>query len=183
MHKSKTTVIEDKQPLKLDKGEPNVSENINGLSDDELNDLKEAFDLFDADKDGSLNYEEMRRLLECIGITTEGPLLDSIVCELDIDSSKTLQYDEFLIMMTSRMNDTNTKQEYQKVFNLFLAGDTESDNKITVKHLKKIAENLNQALSDEDLLEIIKRADLNKDNAVDFEEYYSIMTKQDASKK
>lgn len=176
-------MIDDKK-LKLDKAESTAIEgNTNGLSDEELNDLKESFDLFDADKDGMLSYEELIRLLECLGIDSEGPLLESIISELDLDSSKSLQYEEFLTMMTSRMNETNTKEDYLRVFNLFIAGDAEADNKITIKHLKKIADDMNHSMSDEDLSEIIKRADLNKDNAVDFEEYYAIMTKKENFKK
>ena len=78
--------------------------------------------------------------------------------------------------MTAKMSDRDTREDLEKVFKLFL-GDDQGD-KILLKHLKRVARELNENMSEEELQEMITRADLNKDQGVDFEEFYQIMTKK-----
>ena len=80
-------------------------------------------------------------------------------------------------MMTAKMSDRDTREDLQKVFRLFIGDDDKAD-KIELKHLKKVARELNENMTDEELDEMIKRADLDHDNKVSFEEFYQIMTKK-----
>jgi centrin-1 len=82
--------------------------------------------------------------------------------------------------MTAQMSDTDSREDLRKVYNLFLGDDSGSrvNNKIQLQHLKRVARELNEAMSDEELMEMITRADLDRDGAVDFEEFYAIMTKK-----
>jgi len=79
--------------------------------------------------------------------------------------------------MTAKMSDRDTKEDLQKVFKLFLGDDDKSD-RIALKHLKRVARELNENMSDDELNEMIVRADLDRDGYVDFNEFYQIMTKK-----
>ena len=61
------------------------------------------------------------------------------------------------------------------MFNLF---DDDSTGKITLKNLKRVARELGETMSDDELLEMIERADKDKDGEINFEEFYEIMTKK-----
>ena len=74
------------------------------------------------------------------------------------------------------MSDKDTREDLKKVFYLFL-GDDKSD-KISVKHLQRVANDLQEQMTLDEYNEMIARADLDKDGFVNFEEFYAIMTKK-----
>ena len=139
--------------------------------------IKEAFDLFDTDKSGEIDVEELKNALKNLGIDAKNQTLANMMADLDKDKSGQIDFNEFIDMMTAKMSDRDTREDLEKVFRLFLGDDDKAD-KITIKHLKRVARELNENMSDEELQEMIVRADLNKDQGVDFEEFYTIMTKK-----
>lgn len=149
----------------------------NGLTEDEVLEIKEAFDLFDSDKSGEIDTEELKQALKNLGIDAKNQTLQNMMADLDKDNSGKIDFDEFIDMMTAKMSDRDTKEDLQKVFRLFL-GDDEKADKIALKHLKRVARELNENMSDEELNEMITRADLDRDGYVDFNEFYQIMTKK-----
>jgi Ca2+-binding EF-hand superfamily protein len=149
----------------------------NGLTEDEVLEIKEAFDLFDTDKSGAIDIDELRTALKNLGIDAKNQTLTNMLNDLDKNKSGQIDFEEFIDMMTAKISDRDTKEDLQKVFKLFL-GDDEAATKITLKHLKRVARELNENISDEELQEMIVRADLNKDTGVDFEEFYTILTKK-----
>jgi centrin-1 len=150
----------------------------NGLTEDEVLEIKEAFDLFDGDKSGEIDTEELKQALKNLGIDAKNQTLTNMMNDLDKDKSGKIDFDEFIEMMTAKMSDRDTREDLKKVFDLFLGEDAKDGSKISFKHLKRVAKELNENMSDEELNEMIARADLDKDNAVDFEEFYQIMTKK-----
>jgi centrin-1 len=149
----------------------------NGLTEDEILEIKEAFDLFDGDKSGEIDTDELKTALKNLGIDAKNQTLTNMMKDLDADGSGKIDFDEFINMMTAKMSDRDTREDLKKVFDLFL-GDDNRDGRITIKHLRRVAKELNETMTDEELNEMIARADLDKDNAVDFEEFYQIMTKK-----
>ena len=164
------------QPKKKEEFDPKKYEK-NGLTEDEVMEIKEAFDLFDTDKSGEIDVEELKNALKNLGIDAKNQTLANMMADLDKDKSGQIDFNEFIDMMTAKMSDRDTREDLEKVFRLFLGDDDKAD-KITIKHLKRVARELNENMSDEELQEMIVRADLNKDQGVDFEEFYTIMTKK-----
>ena len=149
----------------------------NGLTEDEVMEIKEAFDLFDTDKSGEIDTNELKQALKNLGIDAKNQTLANMMADLDKDNSGQIDFGEFIDMMTAKMSDRDTREDLEKVFRLFLGDDDKAD-KIQLKHLKRVARELNENMSEEELQEMITRADLNKDQGVDFEEFYTIMTKK-----
>ena len=149
----------------------------NGLTEDEVLEIKEAFDLFDTDKSGEIDTNELKQALKNLGIDAKNQTLANMMADLDKDNSGQIDFGEFIDMMTAKMSDRDTREDLEKVFRLFLGDDDKAD-KIQLKHLKRVARELNENMSEEELQEMITRADLNKDQGVDFEEFYQIMTKK-----
>lgn len=56
--------------------------------------------------------------------------------------------------------------------------DDDKTGKISYKNLKKVSHELGEPLTDEELKEMIERADNDKDGEVSFDEFYTIMTKK-----
>jgi Ca2+-binding EF-hand superfamily protein len=78
-------------------------------------------------------------------------------------------------MMTARMSDKDTKEDINKVFRLF---DDDKTGYITIKNLRRVAKELGETMTDEELMEMIERADSDGDGQVSAEDFYNIMTKK-----
>mmetsp|Transcript_940 Transcript_940/g.1721 ORF Transcript_940/g.1721 Transcript_940/m.1721 type:complete len:105 (-) Transcript_940:292-606(-) len=89
--------------------------------------------------------------------------------------SKAITFPAFLDMMTARISDTDSRDDIMKVFKLF---DEDSTNYITVDNLRKITRELGENMTQEELAEMISRADSDGDGRVTFDDFYNIMTKK-----
>ena len=148
----------------------------NGLTEDEVLEIKEAFDLFDTDKSGEIDVNELKQALMNLGIDTKNQTLQNMLADIDKNGNANIDFDEFIDMMTAKMSDKDTREDLEKVFELFL-GDDDAD-KIDIKHLKRVCKELNENMSDDELNEMIVRADSDRDGKVTFEDFYAIMTKK-----
>ena len=148
----------------------------NGLTEDEVLEIKEAFDLFDSDHSGTIDTDELKQALSNLGIDAKNQTLQNMMNDIDKNQSGTIDFDEFIQMMTAKMSDKDTPEDLRKVFDLFI-GDDNAD-KIELRHLKRVAKELGENMSDDELNEMIVRADTDKDGKVSFEEFYAIMTKK-----
>ena len=99
-----------------------------------------------------------------------------MINDIDRNSSGTIDFNEFIEMMTAKISDKDTPEDLKKVFDLFI-GDDNAD-KIEFKHLKRVAKEINENMTDDELNEMIVRADTDKDGKVSFEEFYAIMTRK-----
>lgn len=72
-------------------------------------------------------------------------------------------------------SDKDSKEEIQKVFDLF---DNDETGKISLRDLKRVAKELGETMTDAELLEMIERADIDQDGEINAEEFYAIMTKK-----
>ena len=138
--------------------------------------IKEAFDLFDTDKSGEIDVGELKQALTNLGIDAKNQTLQNMLADIDKNGNANIDFDEFIDMMTAKMSDKDTREDLEKVFDLFI-GDDNTD-KIDIKHLKRVCKELNENMTDDELNEMIVRADLDRDGKVNFEEFYAIMTKK-----
>ena len=146
-----------------------------GLTEDEIDEIKEAFDLFDSDGSGTVEPAELKSAMQSLGFEAKNATLFHMISELDKDGSGAIDFDEFLDMMTSQMSDNDSKDDIRKIFILF---DVDKTGFINIKNLKKIARDLGETLNDDDLLDLIKKGDSDGDGQVSFEDFYNIMTKR-----
>ena len=95
-----------------------------------------------------------------------------MISDVDDDGSGTIGYEEFLKMLTHKILDP--KDEILKAFRLF---DDDETGKISFKNLKRVAKELGERMTDEELQEMIDEADRDGDGEVNEEEFLRIMKK------
>ncbi|KAI8637291.1 hypothetical protein BD408DRAFT_437145 [Parasitella parasitica] len=61
--------------------------------------LKEAFDAFDKDKNGSINAVELRAMMEKLGDKMTLKEAEELIKDVDLDNNGTVNFEEFCIMM------------------------------------------------------------------------------------
>jgi centrin-1 len=74
--------------------------------------------------------------------------------------------------MLSSTDKKDTKEDIMHVFNLF---DHDASGKITLEDLRRVADELGEEITDEELRNMIARADTNEDGAISKDEFLAIM--------
>ena len=146
-----------------------------GLSSDEIEEIKEAFDIFDVDKSGAISVSELLKAMKTLGFDSKNPAIYNMIADMDHDGSGEIEFEEFLDMMTARISDKNTKEDLERVFKLF---DDDRTDEITVDNLRRVAKELGEEISDEELNEIVMRADLDGDGKLTFDDFYQVIVKK-----
>ena len=146
-----------------------------GLSVDEVEEIKEAFDLFDTDNSGAISVNELLAAMKSMGFDVKHGVVYAMVSDLDADGSGEIEFGEFLDVMTQRMNESTSREDIQRVFNLF---DKDRNGTLEVDDLKRSAKDCGIELSEVDAREIIQRGDLDGDGVVNVEDFYNVMTKK-----
>ena len=108
-----------------------------GISLEDVKQIKEAFDLFDNDKSGSIDSKELKEALKNIGLTTENATLNNIMESLDADHSGTVDFDEFFDLLSSKATIGESEADLKKVFELFTGNKSDYIDFDTLKQISK----------------------------------------------
>ena len=109
-----------------------------------------------------------------IGFEAKSGAIFQMISDLDTDGSGAVDFGEWLTLMTKRVNDKDTRSNIGKIFALY---DDERTGFISIKNLRRVAQELNENVSEEELQELITRADTDCDGLVSEEEFYTILTR------
>lgn len=145
------------------------------MDENTIAEFKEAFALFDKDNDGTITTTELGTVMRSLGQAPTDSELQDMINEVDVDGSGTIDFQEFLEMMTKHMKETDTEQELKEAFKVF---DKNGDGKISAEELKTVMLNLGEKLTDDEINEMIREADANGDGQVDYEEFVKMMSNQ-----
>lgn len=144
------------------------------LTEDQKADIKEAFDLFDPDGTGKIATKELKVAMRALGFEPKKEELKKLIADVDPDGLGKLALEEFLNIMSVKMLEKDPKEEMLRAFRLF---DDDETGKISFKNLKRVARELGENLTDEELQEMIDEADKDGDGEISQEEFMRIMRK------
>merc|ERR1712100_226584 len=105
-----------------------------GLSADEVQEVKDAFDLFDTDSSGAVSVQELVEAMQSLGLEQKNEAVFNMIKEIDTDGSGELEFTEWLEMMTARLTNKTPRSEIEKVFKLF---DDDRTGDISLANLKR----------------------------------------------
>ena len=71
-----------------------------GLTEDEIEEIKEAFDLFDTDGSGTIDPKELRAAMQSLGFEAKNQTIFQMISDLDKNKSGSIDFEEFLEMAT-----------------------------------------------------------------------------------
>eukprot|EP00924_Labyrinthula_sp_SR-Ha-C_P002689 maker-scaffold_13-snap-gene-4.0-mRNA-1 protein AED:0.24 eAED:0.24 QI:0/0.5/0.33/1/0.5/1/3/50/333 len=144
------------------------------LTQEQRQEIQEAFDLFDTDGSGTIDAKELKVAMRALGFEPKKEEIKKMIADIDKDGDGTINFNEFLQMMTAKMGEKDSKEEILKAFKLF---DDDDTGKITFKNLKRVAKELGENMSDEELQEMIDEADRDGDGEISEDEFLRIMKK------
>ena len=92
---------------------------MSGLTKQEISEFREIFDLVDKDKGGSISKEELSDLMDTLGINASAEEIDLMINEIDDDNNGEIDFDEFVAVMSRKVNATYTADDVKQSFKLF----------------------------------------------------------------
>ena len=98
--------------------------------------------------------------------------LKKMLKELELTSSSSIKFDEFIYILTRKMREADAEEELQEAFKVF---DRDGDGKIPKDELILIMKEIGEPLSQEELDQFIKEADTKKDGYIDYAQFVHLM--------
>ena len=140
-------------------------------TEEQIAEFKEAFSLFNKDG-GTITTKELGTVMRSLGQNPTEAELQDMVNEVDADGNGTIDFPEFLTMMARKMKDTDSEEELKEAFKVF---DKDGNGFISASELRHVMTNLGEKLTDEEVDEMIREADVDGDGQINYEEFVKMM--------
>ena len=142
------------------------------ISEQAIKEFKEAFDIFDKDKDGYITIKELDQIMKNLGQSPTESELQDMINEVDIDGSGTIDFRDFLEVMMKRLKETDSEDELIEIFNIL---DTDGNGLINSNELLNVMVTLGENINKEDIEDLIKEVDHDYDGFINFEEFVRLI--------
>ena len=138
------------------------------ISSKKKNEYLEAFKIFDKNNDGLITQDELKQLLNNIGQNPSDSEIQDMINEIDIDGDGKINFDNFITLMEKKLRDHDNEEELIETFKVF---DKDGIGFITYNNLKDVVHSLGLNYSDDEIMEMIKECDLDKDMMINYDEF------------
>ena len=89
-----------------------------GLDEEAMEEIKEAFNLFDTEGKNSIDVRELKAAFRALGFQVKKAEIRQMFIDMDKDlSSAIVSFEEFVEMVTPRMLNRDSREEIMKVSN------------------------------------------------------------------
>lgn len=149
------------------------------LSDEQRQEIREAFELFDSDKNGLIDAHEMKVAMRALGFDVRKEEVLRMMDECptkDYNNRSFIDLQSFTDLMTEKFSQRDPRQEMIKAFQLF---DENNTGKINLRALRRVARELGENMTDDELQAMIDEFDKDQDGEINQEEFLSIMLNDD----
>lgn len=142
------------------------------LTEEQLDELKEAFAIYDITKDGTITTRELGTVLRQLGHNpTEAELIEMIK-DVDKNNSGSIQFNEFAALMSGKMKNVLTEDDIMEAFRVF---DCDGNGFISAVELRHVATNLGEPLTEEEANEMVRVADSDQDGLINYKDFINLM--------
>ncbi len=97
-----------------------VSASLLFVSDEWLQEIREAFDLFDSDGSGAVDAREMKIAMRALGFNVRKKELRAELHAMGKEERDLINFDEFRQILSKRMASRDTREEIAKVSKLLM---------------------------------------------------------------
>lgn len=129
--------------LMLYEGGSGTAEGPGALTEEQVTEFREAFDLFDKAGSGSILSKDLATVMRSLGQNPTEAELRAMVIEAG--GSSTIDFPSFLQLMAHKMQDTSTEDEIVEAFSVF---DKDGSGVISIAQLRHVMTNLGEKLTD-----------------------------------
>ena len=110
--------------------------------------------------------------MRALGFEPKREEIKKMIADVDTNNSGVIDYNEFIDMMTQKMAERDPREEMLKAFRLF---DDDETGKISFRNLKRVAKELGENMTDDEIQEMIEEVDTNGGRAITEAEFMRVM--------
>jgi len=152
----------------------NDNEFLNLLTEQDIYELHDAFDIFDINCDGNISIDKLSSLLFSLKQYITKEELNNILKEEGLDKSETIDFNQFLKILGNKVNQKIIDED-EYLRNLFDTMDRNKNGVISLHELRYIVLHSNEEISEEDIELFMESVDQDKDGFISYNEFLSIM--------
>ena len=142
------------------------------FDDDKLKECKIVFDMFDKDKDGLISINKLGDIMRILGAAPSKIELDNLIYNLESNNNNLISFDNFLILLKNKLENQYTEED---IINEFRKLDKNNNGKINENDLRNLMSKYENPLSNEEIEEIIKEANVDSNNEIDYINFTKIL--------
>jgi Ca2+-binding EF-hand superfamily protein len=121
---------------------------------------------------GTIELDELQQVMRKLGQNPTEKELKEMIKSVDDNGDCEIDFEEFLLLMKSRIGHRDPEQELRDAFAVF---DSDGSGAIDRKELKRLMKKLGQALSEAEIDAMMNEVDENGDGEISFEEFKALM--------
>ncbi|KAL5008516.1 hypothetical protein ScPMuIL_014097 [Solemya velum] len=146
---------------------------LSQLTEDKVQEYREAFRMYDKDRDGIIATQKLGTVLRALGHNPTELEIQEMIDEVDSEGTGFVDFESFLDVVTSRdIDDEDHEVALREAFKMF---DRDGNGFIDADELRICMMNLGEKLTKEEVEEMIKEVDIDFDGRMDYEEFVKLM--------
>lgn len=122
------------------------------LTNTQKRELREAFDLFDADGTGRIPATDVKVALRALGFEVKKEELRQLLNEVGCNVNNTIDFNEFMSVLLLKAGERETKAEVLRAFRQL---DVADKGFVAMEDIQQVAELLEQDLTEDELREMM----------------------------
>ena len=138
------------------------------ISKNKTKEYKKIFEMFDSNKDGFVNSEELSNIFKVLDINVSNEEIKEIIEENELEGNEQINFENFISIVNKREKDFDNEETIIKAFKVF---DKEGNGLININELKSIFLNVGNNLSEAEINELLMEADSDMDGFINYEEF------------
>ncbi|XP_078620790.1 neo-calmodulin-like [Branchiostoma floridae x Branchiostoma japonicum] len=147
-------------------------EELFDFSTEQIAEFKESFSGYE-DSNGAVNVNQIGEVLERVGQNCTNDQLTDLMERADLDKTEKINFLEFLTVMEKRTEKTDASVVISEAFRTF---DTNGDGHLSVEELRHVMTCLGQPMTDEEVENMIRLADMEGDGKINYAEFTAMMS-------
>lgn len=149
------------------------------LTQQQRDEIKQMFDIFDMDSSGSIDFEELNTAMRAMGFEATEADIHNMMESMDDDGEGAegageVEFDEFMLLMEKKLLDFDPKEDIQRAFGWF---DEAGTGQITLEDMQRIAKQVGDDISEDELKAIIAGVTKGRET-LDDDDFMRIMVNQ-----
>ncbi|KAJ8603847.1 hypothetical protein CTAYLR_000292 [Chrysophaeum taylorii] len=144
------------------------------MSESELVEFREIFNLVDRDGGGTITKEELGELMDTLGIDASPEEIDLMIHEIDQDSNGEIDFDEFVAVMSRKVSATYTADQVKNAFKVFEGAAPPGFIKVDVL-IRALTNDGTDKLTEDQAHDLISQLEPDRNGMINYVDYVNMM--------